>query len=760
MKLSCVMCIVVGCFGLLVLSSSGTGDPKTPAIDTPPSVSPMAMYDTIATDLSDYIFPTDAFRKLTSTFAEFRRTHFHGGVDIGTGNTTGYRVFAMRDGYVSRIRISPHGYGKMLYVRHADGYYTTYAHLERFNAELDARAEREQRIQECYPVDIECTPDEFPVRKGDIIAYTGETGVGTPHLHFEIRDENYNFINPLLCEQININDNIPPAIRALALRPLGEESTLQGDWNPRVYKAHPSRERNRFIIREPIQVTGAFGFAIDARDLSNGSNFKHGVYSHELFLNDSLVYTVKLDRAPSEDAHQIGLYYDWDLMPRGRFEKLYSASPNALPFYTPRVPDAGILRTTSHHEGKHEFRIVTTDFNNNHSEVTGTLIFNHAPSFDIMEMEEEFTIRTDDAASIRKYLLYTKKNRDQQWSLKTVYTDPIGDKGGVTLPLPAGKYDVLKVIAENHWGTMSRPKIMFFNKPSGPAGKASLKYEHEADFVRITTQATGMFTETPTVMVFEGEHQRTLTLTAIDIDHYAGSFRPREDYAGTRRLVMAAEVNGIEARAIAEFDLYPVIAGQEGIISLDNDNLRIEYQPNSVFKTLFLRVEKQPDDGNNVYVMRPENAVLNKGLTVSVNAPAGRRKQALFANIMGRDELLAHNADRTGGFLTGRMTRRLGDLYLAEDNTPPYISGLSVSVNSARKPSVSFRYGDNASGVDYQELKMYIGGVVAVPEIDGEHRRVSYRASEPLERGSHLLTIRIKDRLGNSAEVERRFTVR
>src|SRR5512141_1921374 len=109
------------------------------------------------------MWPTDAGTIVTSTFAEFRSMHFHGGIDISTGDQIGYRVFASRDGYVSRIYISPTGYGKMLFVRHRDGYTTVYAHLSKFATAINTRAEQEQRNNECYPVDLACGPDEFPV---------------------------------------------------------------------------------------------------------------------------------------------------------------------------------------------------------------------------------------------------------------------------------------------------------------------------------------------------------------------------------------------------------------------------------------------------------------------------------------------------------------------------------------------------------------------------------------------------------------------
>ena len=119
-------------------------------------VSSSAPYDSIRTNLADYVWPTSAGKKITSTFAEFRQSHFHGGIDIGTGKETGYKVFAARDGYISKISVSPTGYGRMLFVHHRDNYTTTYAHLQRFADDIEDRVAQEQMRLERFPVEIEC----------------------------------------------------------------------------------------------------------------------------------------------------------------------------------------------------------------------------------------------------------------------------------------------------------------------------------------------------------------------------------------------------------------------------------------------------------------------------------------------------------------------------------------------------------------------------------------------------------------------------
>lgn len=727
---------------------------------TTESHSSITAHGSLNTDLSDYVWPTDAGNIGTSTFGEYRRTHFHGGIDISTGNTTGYRVFAVRDGYVARIRVSPTGYGKMLYVRHADGYYSTYAHLSHFNAEIDARVAREQLKQESFPVDEQCAPNEFPVKKGEVIAYTGDTGVGTPHLHFEIRDENLDPINPLLCTGFNFPDNIAPTIKKIAVSPLGERSMVNGTSSPHVLSVRSLR-KNQYKISETVQLTGQIGFAISVTDRSNGSGYKHGVYSHKLFIDDTLLYTVQLDRVPGKNAHEIGLYYDWDLIDhgRGRFEKLYADSPSSLVFYLPNKKNAGIVNTGEFTEGRHVFRVVSTDFNGNSSEVTGNLVFNHPPQFEIEQSDSDLKLSFADIGSVHKVLMFTRRNGSESWSLKTMTPAAYAEGNIIRIPEASHRFDVVKVVAENAWGTRSLPQFLRLRKPNGAAGTIRLEHEVRPDFVRLSVHSQHPFTETPRINVYEGGSKRTILLTAIDIDRYVGAFTPLESFAGTRRLVAEAEVNGNKVTALEEFDLYPIVAGRSGNITLDGGKLVVNYDSSSVFKTVFMQVQKHQDT-EPYYTLLPENTVLRGELRVTISTDEPRPNQGLFFSGISGWELLDHSSDGSKRILTGVVTRTLGDLTVKTDETPPNISRLSMRRASSGRPTISFRYGDNLAGVEYQELKMYIDGVAVIPEVDGEHHRATYTATRPLERATHQLTIRMKDKMGNSNSVERQFSVR
>ena len=122
-----------------------------------------------------YQWPTNASRAITSTFSEFRPGHFHSGIDIKTWNREGYRIFAVEDGYISRIKVSPYGYGKVIYQKLSDGNTAVYAHLKGFSEEIEEVIRNEQRKRDEYRVDLHFKAGRYPVKRGDVIGISGKT---------------------------------------------------------------------------------------------------------------------------------------------------------------------------------------------------------------------------------------------------------------------------------------------------------------------------------------------------------------------------------------------------------------------------------------------------------------------------------------------------------------------------------------------------------------------------------------------------------
>jgi murein DD-endopeptidase MepM/ murein hydrolase activator NlpD len=173
--------------------------------------------------------PIDTAILLAGNFGELRPNHFHAGIDIKTNNREGMPVHAAAEGFVSRIKISSFGYGKVIYVTHPNGFVTVYGHLRSFNDTIGTYIKRQQYAQKTFEIEVFPKSTEFPVKKGEVIAFSGNTGnSGGPHIHFEIRDEkSEKAINPLLFG-LPVTDNKKPQVTRVKIYPGDADGLING----------------------------------------------------------------------------------------------------------------------------------------------------------------------------------------------------------------------------------------------------------------------------------------------------------------------------------------------------------------------------------------------------------------------------------------------------------------------------------------------------------------------------------------------------
>ena len=370
------LCFITGFSGTtsreVSKNTSRNGRPVNSSIDAV-----YAPFDTLRTDLEDYIWPTNASTIITSSFADYRRTHLHEGIDISTNNQKGYPVYAARDGYVSHIFISRRGYGKMLTVRHLDSFITMYAHLQRFMDPIDDYVKKIQKRSRRYSLDMDVDSTMFRVSKGDVIAFSGSTGIGAAHLHFELRDSSFNPINPFLLPQISsaIRDQVPPVFHMVGFTPLSRSTKIQG--KNKVWTGNPKRDESAsYVLQQPVKLSGSVGISVWATDQSDVLKYKTGPYRFELYLDNHLLFSSAKNYILESESHLVSAYYDKSLLRlrKGRFEKLYIESGNRLPFYN-RLPEgAGRIDTSDYEEGQHVLRIVTWDLAGNESTLTAIIV--------------------------------------------------------------------------------------------------------------------------------------------------------------------------------------------------------------------------------------------------------------------------------------------------------------------------------------------------------------------------------------------------
>lgn len=280
---------------------------------------------------------------LAGNFGELRPNHFHAGIDIKTQGRTGLPVFAAADGFVSRISISPTGYGKVLYLDHPNGTTTVYGHLDSFSPAIDNYIRNLQYEKETFAIDQTVPPDLLPVKKGEQIAKSGNSGSsGGPHLHFEVRRTvEQLMLNPLLFN-IPVKDKAKPVIQSVVVYPVSKEATVAGKQDPLRLEAILSGNSYKLKTDQIIQVSGKIGFGIQAIDLLDGATNKCGIYSLQLSIDNTVIYSFKMDDYAISESKYVNVHIDYERAIRSgqRLYKTWIEPGNKLGIYDEVVKHA------------------------------------------------------------------------------------------------------------------------------------------------------------------------------------------------------------------------------------------------------------------------------------------------------------------------------------------------------------------------------------------------------------------------------------
>jgi hypothetical protein len=291
---------------------------------------------------------------VSSSFQEFRSSHFHAGIDMRTMQRTGFPVLAVADGVIERLTVSRRNYGRCLLLRHAGGYSSLYGHLEKFRTDLEAIVSAEQAGRgEKYFGDL-LLPRPIAVRRGEVIAFSGETGAGFAHLHLEIRDGSDRAVNPLILIGDQSFDGNPPRIRGVLLRSRGG-SLVNGDCGEFYFKLR--QQGDAYTLAEPLRINGPCDISLDAFDLSDVGHVIAPI-GLEASLDGRPVFREYFDRLSRDDNNQLGMLYDMAYStPATYFFNICSQSGFALEGTGARLADE-LQRLAP---GLHEIRISVTD---------------------------------------------------------------------------------------------------------------------------------------------------------------------------------------------------------------------------------------------------------------------------------------------------------------------------------------------------------------------------------------------------------------
>lgn len=318
-------------------------------------------------------WPVGAIKALVANFGELRPNHYHMGLDCRTEQVENKPIYAAADGYIAKVKIEPWGFGRAIYINHPNGMTTLYAHLNDFYPALESYIKQQQYLLQSWAVFLDIPPALFPVNKGSIIAYSGNTGGSQgPHLHFEIRDTKTDkVLNPLLMG-FPIADNIPPSVLRLAVY---DRCLSTYEQTPKIY---PLRKVNGVYVPASGKIsvnTEKVSFAITAYDRYTGSTNQNGIYDAVLYDNEEPVAGFQMDSISYLETRYLNAHIDYKLKANGGsyLQHLSQLPGNNGGIYKTNA-DKGVISFET--EREHAIKIDVGDPNGNISTIRFDIVSN------------------------------------------------------------------------------------------------------------------------------------------------------------------------------------------------------------------------------------------------------------------------------------------------------------------------------------------------------------------------------------------------
>ena len=369
-------------------------------------------------------YPKDYFRsplaipmQLSGNFGELRPNHFHAGFDLKTNQKEGLAVYAVADGYVSRIKISTFGNGKTIYITHSNGYTSVYGHLQRATDSIDGFIKKTHYQEQSFEIEKYLKPGELLIKKGQIIGLSGNSGASEgPHLHFEFRDNiTENIINPMLFGFDKfLKDSKKPIIYNIYVYPLDNESLVNQSKRPLLLNL--ALQKDGTYLADKVVANGKIGFGINTFDYDDVSFNKNGVYKVQTFYNGISNFSYQFDTYSFDEMRYVNALIDYPMYKKTqqRVQKLFMKNPYNLSIIKADATN-GVLNVVPNLTA--QYRIEVSDFYGNLTTVSIPIVNEILPVIIAKEPIPKYLVKAKNESN------FSKENMSVFFPANTFYED-------------------------------------------------------------------------------------------------------------------------------------------------------------------------------------------------------------------------------------------------------------------------------------------------------------------------------------------------
>jgi hypothetical protein len=685
----------------------------------------------------------------TSSFGSWRFGHLHAGLDFSTGGVTGVPVLAVDSCRVWRVSVGNGGYGKALYAELADGTVAVYGHLSRFRPEIEKMVEDRQDREGKYEVEILFEPEVLAFARGDTLAFSGESGSGPPHLHFELRSgrNEHDKISPIP-DYLNLAEASKPVIKAVRIEPLDRGTSINGVYGALTLR--PARGSGE------LRISGPFGVSVEAEDPVQCGRVLAPV-TYEALVDSVPVWALSLDRFPFAKSHFVGWLYE--IIGGSKFVRMFDPYNLDLTGFSCRevadFSEAGSLVS-----GKHDLAVRVGDAWGNTDQVRLPFIYGTQPVFSRFRLlRDSAALRIEIEPEPRGCAVELAYLAGQAWH-------PIearAKEDGI-YAFSAGADSCVEVrcrlLADAGFASEG---FLALGWCGGGAGTVKVRPVVLPDFVEIWGETSTAPSSLPVALVRGGGRPDSIVFQPAGRNVFRATYVP-QGMVGSLSIETRVEFDGHTVRDTTRLALRLLEPGGDVWISGEHYTVRF-HAPETYSSKSLITVSEAPGKVYNGFeavdgelLFEPLDVFFGDRVDVMIVRKKGvsTASQGVFAE-SGNWAAFRGRFDANGRCEFGMRCPE--NLVILEDTQCPRIEAVADLKRRRADGKATFtsKVTDTGSGVDAGSLRAFVDDEPAIVSIDPDTGRIDGRTTKALPYGEHRIRLEAEDRLGNRAS--REFTV-
>jgi len=712
---------------------------------------------------------------LSSTFCDFRPLHFHGGIDIRTNQRVGRELFSPVDGYVYRIKYAYLGYGKGIYLKDKNENIYVIGHMSRLSDKLEEVVHKIQYSAKRYGLDRIFKPGEITLKKGELFGYSGQSGYGPPHIHFEKRTPANEPVNPLT-NGFSVADNIKPEFEAVGFVYVDSSSLFDNGKRRKYNKPSYDPSTGRYYLDEVVCIRGAFGVMIDINDRIRPGGPKLNIKRAKLYIDDFLYYEVDYEKYNYNQTIMVDLSYDYYEATKNKsyWHVLYNPPGKNFNGAKAKLEKGGIFEGQSVESyGLHSGRIEIFDAAGYKRELD--FEFYYAPAGKMYEIvpvsTSMFYLRGQsdnryvdiEDITILNSRDYKKWNRLHDNMIKNIGESYEVDLTGIDNRI---KFLRIRVNGRSGWREIDQYYILDHYK----SYDYSFDYKFVGGGILFNISALNKYAPNPYVkIIYDDGYEKTIEAEAYSHNKFSAFYRNTKIKSQIVRFEIIdsrsnKQVEGLNVTAVA------VGTNLDASILSYGDKFAVAYKSGSFYSPAIIEIK--PGKGifpyprniiGKAYSIEPKTMPLADDLSLSFNIDSTVDKSKIGVyRLNSKNEWKWLNSEIKTDHITARSSLT-GIFAVLKDNGAPKIQKVyppNGKTVFSPWPQIRCVLTDGLAQIkDDTQVEVFLNGKWLIPEYDPETFVLKTYPDKSLKKGRYELTIRATDRVGNRREVKTHFFV-